>query len=152
MKRTDQILQLLNGCKDGMTGSNIAVSLNTIQQNIGKVLNELADQKLVNTAGERPVVYSITDAGRAHVQSPSFGTEERRPAAPSQKADSPSSVSIGVFTSGELHIEANGKRVVLTKTQAAEMVDFICALPNKIFSDRPSMASLPSRVHRMSDD
>ncbi|WP_136419943.1 hypothetical protein [Herbaspirillum sp. ST 5-3] len=152
MKRADQILKLLVDSGDAKTAKQIADACNTVPQNIGSVFAELCAAGLLtkakNAAGDQ--VYEATDAGRIRVAEPGFGTEGRAaPRAAGVPAMQP--LNMGVFTNGELHIEANGKKLVLTKAQTNELVEFICSLPNKLFSDRqerPTLASLPSRVIR----
>lgn len=124
------------------------------QSNISGALAGLAQAGFVEkTKNGSGVAYTITDAGIEETKAPGFG-EDRR-ATPRAQVDSPP-LNMGVFTNGELHIEANGKKLMLTRPQAVELVDFVCSLPNKLFStgapERPTLSSLPSRIHRVADE
>lgn len=154
MKRTDQILQELATDTVPLAASRIAGRMNTVQQNISKALAELVDRNLLSASNDRPATYLITDAGRDYVNGPDFGKEERTLPSVSAAPAMPS-LNMGIFTNGEMHIEANGKKVLLNRDQSKQLVEFVCDLPNKLFStpaERPSLASLPSRTHRLADD
>lgn len=151
MKRADQILKLLADHGERMSAKKIAEACDTVPQNIGSVLQDLvSDGHLSKMIGNSNVVeYIVTQAGIARTKESDFGQEGRAQRAPAVPATA--SLNMGVFTNGELHIEANGKKLTLTRAQAVELVEFVCALPNKLFAppqERPTLASLPSRVIR----
>lgn len=151
MKRADQILKLLADRGERLSAKKIADACGTVHQNIGSVLQELVDADYVlKVMGNGNVAeYSVTPAGIHRTTEPDFGSGTR--AARTAGAPPVAPLNIGVFTNGELHIEANGKKLTLTRSQALELVEFVCSLPNKLFSpqqDRPTLASLPSRVIR----
>ncbi len=147
MNRRDQILQALSEASVAMKTADIATKLDTVEQNIHKVVRELADEGLVNQVGIKPFTYLLSAAGRDRLGDPTFGQSAR--ARKVTEADAVNRVlKVGVFTSGELHIEAGGKRVLLSREQASELVQFLDALPNRLFENpaRPTMATLPSRL------
>ncbi len=147
MNRRDQVLQALSEASVAMKTADIATMLNTVEQNIHKVVRELADQGLVNQVGVKPLTYLLSAAGRDRLADPEFGQSAR--ARKTTETDEVNrALKVGVFTSGELQIEVGGKRVLLSRDQASELVQFLDALPNRLFEGgvRPTMASLPSRV------
>lgn len=157
MKRADQILKLLLEPGTVMTEKAIAEACETLPQNINASLGQLVKDGLLTRAkhsdGWR---YQITEAGTDRTNEADFGQESRRGGARTPAAAGCTPLAIGIFTTGELHIEANGKKLVLSKPQATELVEFVCALPNRLFADastsRPAASGIASFVHRMKDD
>ncbi len=159
MNRRDQVLQALSEASVAMKTADIATMLNTVEQNIHKVVRELADEGLVNQVGVKPFTYLLSATGRDRLADPTFGQSAR--ARKSIETDEVNrALKVGVFTSGELQIEVGGKRLVLSSKQASHLVEFLDALPHKLFvqrsHDRPSpFAALGvgvGRVHRLADD
>ena len=144
MKLHDRIIEEL-ASSPGLTSRNLADRLGKSEATLHTPLKRMVDAGYVTSSDSRPAVHSITDAGKKYLKSDEFGIDDAAP--PAQEAGD---VSVGVFTSGEVHISANGKTVKLSKDQAKQVVDFICSLPSRLFNDeqRPTMASLPSRVFK----
>ncbi len=162
MNRRDQILQVLGETSESMTTAAIAKVLDTVEQNIHKVLRDLVTDRLVNQVGIKPFTYLLSSAGRDYLSDPSFGQATRAHKAQPQAIDTQPTLKVGVFTSGELQIEVGGKRLSLSREQAADLVQFLDALPNRLFEsppatpDRPSpfaaLGVAPGRVHRLADE
>lgn len=162
MNRRDQILQTLADASTAMKTAEIAARLDTVEQNIHKVVRELAADGLVNQVSEKPFTYLLSNAGRDWLASPSFGQTTRTPKAASEPSAAQPALKVGVFTSGELHIEAGGKRLLLSREQASDLVQFLDALPNRLFESAPvakdcaspfaALGVAPARVHRLADD
>lgn len=157
MNRRDQILQALAETTVALKTSEIAAKLGTVEQNIHKVVRELADGGLVNQVGIKPFTYLLSASGRDCLAAPNFGQSKR-----TKKADDDCSpeLKVGVFTTGELQIELGGKRLVLSRHQTTQLVQFFDALPNKLFEQAPAertspfaaLGVAPARVHRLADD
>ncbi len=145
MNRRDQILQALAETTVALKTTEIAAKLGTVEQNIHKIVRELAEDGLVNQVGIKPFTYLLSASGRDCLAAPNFGQSTR-----TKKAhdDCSPKMKVGVFTTGELQIEVGGKRLLLSRDQTTNLVQFLDALPNRLFEDasRPTMATLPSRV------
>lgn len=160
MKGADQILKLLAEHPDTLTSLTekaIADACGTVPQNINAVLLQLVkDGMATRSKEELGWHYQVTDAGIARTQADDFGQEGRKAPATRPAAPDASPLSIGIFTTGELHVEANGKKLVLTKSQASELVEFVCALPNRLFATpttaKAGGSAFPSMVHRLKDE
>lgn len=146
MKTKDLIIsELIGGHK--LTTKNLSDRLGKSPAGIHNQLMELVQACYVTEILTSPKTYCITVDGENYAKSDEFG--KTSPSKPSSQP-APEGLSIGVFTTGELHISVGSKTLRLTKAQSAELVEFVCALPSKMFSDqpRPTMASLPGRVVR----
>ncbi len=162
MKRADQILLLLQDAGKPLSAAEIATGCDTVVPNINNVLQSLVHSGHVgreNVNGSWLYTRTegdVADNAKAAVLSsmplgPTPGAfRAKASAAPVERSD----MQFGVFTSGELHIEANGKKIVLSKTQASELIEFVCALPNKLFSAAVPKPASPfaSMVHRIADE
>lgn len=163
MNRRIQLLHILRDNGGEMETTEIARLADTVAQNIHKTLRGLVDEELIDLVGERPLTYRINSAGQAFLAQPTTisqtSTESRRAATPIRRSDA---IKVGVFTSGEIQIEAGGKRVTLSRDQSAELVEFLDSLPGRIFekaakgtgeraSPFAALGVQQSRVHRIAD-
>ncbi len=161
MNRRDQILQALAETTVALKTTEIAAKLGTVEQNIHKVVRELAEDGLVHQVGIKPFTYLLSPSGRDWLADPNFGQASRSKKSAVADDSDPPGLKVGVFTSGELQIEAAGKRLLLSRVQAAELVQFLDALPNRLFEGgapaaRPSpfaaLGVAATRTHRLADE
>lgn len=163
MNRRIQIMHILRDNGGEMETTEIARLADTIAQNIHKTLRELVDDELIDQVGQKPLTYRLNSAGQAWLGQPVTVSEQagvsRRAAAHDLRSVA---MKVGVFTTGEIQIETGGKRVILSRDQSAELVEFLDSLPGRIFErgaktagERASpFAALgvpQSRVHRIAD-
>lgn len=163
MNRRLQIMYILRDNGGEMDTTEIARLADTVAQNIHKILRGLVDEALIEQVGEKPFTYRINEAGREWLAHPEVTAAKLGQAAESNAQPAGSrEMKVGVFTTGEIQIEVGGRRVMLSRDQSAELVEFLDALPGKIFekavkldAERASpFAALgvpQSRVHRIAD-
>ncbi len=162
MNRRLQIMHILRDNGGTMKTGEIARIASTSGQNIHKVLLAMAEEGLIAQVGERPLTYQINDAGRAWLALPEVTAAKLKQLAHSTTNLTGSrEMKVGVFTTGEIQIEVGGKRVLLSRDQSADLVEFLDALPGKIFEKtaKPAERANPfaalgvtaSRVHRIAD-
>ncbi len=163
MNRRLQIMHILRDNGGTMKTAEIARIASTSEQNIHKVLRGMAEEGLIDQVGEKPFTYQINDGGRAWLAQPAVTAAKLERTAESNAQPTGSrEMKVGVFTTGEIQIEVGGKRVLLSRAQSADLVEFLDALPGKIFekaakpnAERASpfaaLGVTASRVHRMAD-